>query len=178
MPTGVYTRNADGYWKGKSLPSSHRANISNGLKGHAGYWKGKKRGPIPFEFRQKMAASARLRLAVKENHPKWQGGRTQSLKRWRIKNRDLVNFWTSQRKKRLRNSQGSHTFQEWEDLKLKCNFTCLGCKRSEPEIKLTQDHIIALKHGGTNYIANIQPLCSRCNSSKSAKLNTRIGANV
>jgi 5-methylcytosine-specific restriction endonuclease McrA len=62
---------------------------------------------------------------------------------------------------------GSFTSQEWKALKEQYDYTCLRCKQREPEIELTADHVISLKHGGTSYIENIQPLCRSCNSWKS-----------
>jgi len=40
---------------------------------------------------------------------------------------------------------------------------CLCCGLAK---KLTADHVVPLSKGGTNYIENIQPLCSSCNSRK------------
>ena len=61
---------------------------------------------------------------------------------------------------------GSYLKKEWEELKEKYGFMCLACEKIEPEIKLSVDHIIPLVKGGTNLIANIQPLCRRCNAKK------------
>lgn len=64
---------------------------------------------------------------------------------------------------------GTITEKEWQSLKKIYNYTCLCCKRKEPEIKLTLDHVKPLKLGGKNIIDNAQPLCSLCNSRKGAK---------
>ncbi|HAX68108.1 MAG TPA: hypothetical protein DCY14_00740 [Anaerolineae bacterium] len=66
-------------------------------------------------------------------------------------------------------AKGSHTEKEWQDLKEHYNFTCLCCRKKEPEIKLTRDHVIPLTEGGSDSINNIQPLCARCNSKKNNK---------
>jgi len=109
-----------------------------------------------------------------------------SRRRWRVKNaeknRQLANNWAKKNKDyvlhnaklqkyKRRKAVGSHTLQEWKDLKKSCNYTCQGCGLKEPEIKLTEDHIIPLNKGGTNFISNIQPLCKNCNCSKKDNLN-------
>jgi 5-methylcytosine-specific restriction endonuclease McrA len=69
-------------------------------------------------------------------------------------------------KSRRRNAPGSYTKQEWEALRRTYKHKCVRCGRKEPQVRLTQDHIIPLSKGGSNHISNIQPLCKTCNSSK------------
>lgn len=97
------------------------------------------------------------RMGVK-NH-QWKGGQTKEERAWQ-KNR-----WH----KRRRNAPGGHSFGEWENLKAQYNWTCPCCKKREPEIKLSLDHIIPLSKGGSENIENIQPLCKSCNCKKHTK---------
>lgn len=65
-------------------------------------------------------------------------------------------------------AEGSHTEEEWQQLKASYNYKCLCCGKQEPEIKLTRDHVIPLTQDGSDSIDNIQPLCARCNSKKTS----------
>jgi len=84
-------------------------------------------------------------------------------------NRDKLTSYTNNRRARKLLAKGSHTEQEWQELKARYDYRCLCCGRQEPEIKLTRDHVRPLIFGGNDFIDNIQPLCARCNSKKNLR---------
>lgn len=130
--------------KGKIISLETRRKISEYMKKHPrSPWLGKKQ---PKEMIRK-----RTIQITGEKNSRWKGGKRASLIR--------RNF-------RKKYNGGQHTFGEWNLLKAQYNWTCPACNKSEPEIKLTEDHIIPISLGGSNNIENIQPLCKSCNSKK------------
>ena len=116
------------------------------------------------------------------------------LKKWREKSKEMLRIFRRKWKQshpeenrhnakrytaRKKGAEGSHTLQEWLDLKKKHNYCCVICKTSEQELikktneGLTEDHKIPLTKNGTDYIWNIQPLCRSCNSSKGNEISGR-----
>lgn len=91
-----------------------------------------------------------------EKHHSWKGG--------------VSPFACKTRRLKLRTNGGSHTKEQWNELKKKWNYMCLCCKQQEPFIKLSEDHIKPIYMGGSDDISNIQPLCISCNSRKSIKV--------
>lgn len=114
-----------------------------------------------------------LKLGKGELAGNWKGGVSKNkdyfLKKgreWTKKNRDWKCRLNAERRARKLNAIGGHTLNDWQNLKAQYDWTCPCCKRREPEIVLTEDHIIPLVKGGSDNIENIQPLCGSCNSKK------------
>ena len=105
---------------------------------------------------------------------KWKEMHPENIKRWKARYyekhkervRLLRRMCRARRRALQKSAKGTFTLKEWEELLRKTSFTCQKCRKKEPEVKMTIDHIIPLSRGGTNYIGNIQPLCMRCNCSK------------
>lgn len=151
-----------------------------GMKGEkAAHWKGGKPkclecGEILANYKSvnKVSLYCRLHL-IGKNSPNWKGGIY-------LNNPKEYKKSMGHKRRTLKlQAQGVFTPIEWEALKMKYRYMCLCCKKCEPEVKLTVDHIIPLSKGGTNDIENIQPLCGSCNSRKNTKIiNYLIQENV
>jgi len=82
------------------------------------------------------------------------------------RDKDKKRFYERTRDGRIRASGGSFSWEEWQDMKKKYKNTCPCCKKAEPEINLTIDHIQPISKEGGHYKENIQPLCLKCNIKK------------
>ena len=142
--------------KGQKLSEESIRNRAIGLKKGQGWFKGKH---LSEETRKKISKSLKGRF-IGDKNPKWKGGYERKL------------YLNLRRRAIKMNADGSHTQEEWELLKAQYNYTCPACKKKEPEIKLTEDHIVPLSKSGSDNIENIQPLCKTCNSKKHTKIIT------
>lgn len=87
----------------------------------------------------------------------------------RAYNREHGKERDARRKLREQIAGGHYTTRQWRNLKAQYDYTCLCCRKREPDIKLVPDHIIPVVQLGTSDISNIQPLCMTCNQSKGVK---------
>jgi len=164
-------RNKKGQFiKGALFPLEFREKMSKGAKekGNGKWMKGRK---LSEEICKKMSIAKRNmseetkkkmgKSREGENNPSWKGGITTYGRKL---------FLNLRRRARKLSAEGSHTFREWELLKKQYGFICLSCRKKEPDIKLTEDHINPLIKGGSDFIDNIQPLCINCNCKKHTKI--------
>jgi len=109
----------------------------------------------------------------KEKHYKWRAANPDKARKiarkWDINHPEQKLKDGHNRRARKMGNGGEITIDKWKSLKEHYKYTCLCCKRSEPEIKLTIDHVKPIVLGGKNLIKNAQPLCQSCNSKKGVK---------
>lgn len=92
----------------------------------------------------------------------------RKVQRWRANNVEALAYQRCvdrhKRRARMHSVPGSFTKVEWIQLCAFYDNRCVCCGKKE---KLSADHVIPLTwEGSSNYITNIQPLCTSCNSSK------------
>ena len=161
-----YACNNNIFRKGHILPERVRLKLIKSLIGNK-HTLGKE---LSVEHKKKIS-----KANSGSNNYAWKGGITTTyMERWLAKNYNRKLHLNRERRIKKLGNGGSHTLAEWEALKMRFRYMCLCCKKVEPEIRLTVDHIIPLSRGGSNDISNIQPLCRNCNSKKHTKITNFI----
>lgn len=102
--------------------------------------------------------------AYNAEHPEKNAAR---LRAWKAANPDRRIALHHARRAQKAGNGGSHTTAEWRALCEWFGNVCLCCGVAE---KLSRDHVVPLNKGGANAIANLQPICVRCNSAKQTKI--------
>jgi 5-methylcytosine-specific restriction endonuclease McrA len=97
------------------------------------------------------------------------GGEYQ--RKWRKLNPLKKREQRTRRRARKMNASGSHTLAEWIARVRLYRWRCAYCRKRVTLKTLTQDHMIPLSKGGSDFASNLVPACRSCNSRKNAKLN-------
>lgn len=92
--------------------------------------------------------------------------RAEIRKRWRLKNRELINYYAKLRNYREKNAEGHHTLADIKKIKEAWDNKCAYCREKPAE---TIDHVEPLTKGGTNDPRNLVAACFSCNSKKGNK---------
>ena len=184
-----FIKEQQSWMKGKKHSLEAKDKMSRaqmGKKGHTAWNKGKKivkmigntfgfkKGQVPWnkgipmdeETKQKVSASKMGKIPWNKKFSN------------EVDKKAGKSFCQKKRELRKKSIGGSHTFQQWQDLKKQFNYMCLCCKKYEPEIKLTEDHIIPITKGGSDDLSNIQPLCFSCNSRKNVIIMNYIVSSI
>ena len=174
MPSGVFPRKPHTEETKQKIRDKKKGIVPTHL---VKYWTGRKQSP---EHRLKTLKNLTHRFQKGQVAP-MKGRKSKSFgeKRWNwkggiSKNKNYVDWQKNLHNKRKRAAEGEHSYGEWELLKKQYGYRCPMCLKYEPEIKLTEDHIIPLSKGGSDWIENIQPLCLKCNMKKHDKLIDKI----
>ena len=90
-----------------------------------------------------------------------------SVRSWAQRHKGAINLLGSKRRARIR----GNTIAPVTAAGLKAKFAYHGdsCRHCGATANLQADHIIPLARGGPHCLANIQPLCRSCNTSKGAR---------
>jgi 5-methylcytosine-specific restriction endonuclease McrA len=111
------------------------------------------------------------REKIRAYHEKWRNaheGKARDYSRWHLlRHRERHRVGARLRQLGLRQLEGSHTEDEWDELLEAFEHKCFGCGITD--VELTRDHITPVSKGGTDNIDNIFPLCRSCNSKKGVK---------
>jgi 5-methylcytosine-specific restriction endonuclease McrA len=89
---------------------------------------------------------------------------------YRERHPEKARYFVARYHARLRGANGGHTLTEWLVIKNSTQGYCPCCGFYIGVSKLTKDHIMSIKLGGSDYAWNLQPLCKHCNSAKGKQI--------
>lgn len=87
---------------------------------------------------------------------------------WRKANLDKDAAKSRRRHARKRGAAGSHTLEQFRCLCEIGGWKCAYCSCELTAKTVTEDHVMPISRGGSDFIENIVPACVSCNSRKKA----------
>ena len=158
----------ENFYKNKNVPSGYVFQCKDCVRQYGSVYYNKNKKSISLkisEYKKKNRErfNELSRIWAKNNPEK----RKIARKKWKDKNRELVNHYEKARQNRLAGASGSHTLNQWLELVEQYKRMCAYCNCVK---KLTKDHVIPVSKGGTDNIENIVPACVSCNSRKGIRL--------
>ena len=91
--------------------------------------------------------------------------RKENRRRWAAENRARISLYAQERRAREQGATGATTPKQLEARIEYYGRLCYLCHKPYQAI----DHVIPLAKGGTNWPANLRPICTPCNSKKGTK---------
>lgn len=155
-----------GFWLGKHRSKATKEKLSKASKKLTGEKASNYRGGKPKCPDCGITISYVSKYCIKDT---WKHRKTWNYKGGISTTKEYRSYIQNRRDARKSTNGGLFSFEQWQELKKKYNYMCLCCKKQEPFIILSIDHIVPISAGGKNDISNIQPLCRSCNSIKSTK---------
>jgi 5-methylcytosine-specific restriction endonuclease McrA len=124
-------------------------------------------------------SEAYAKLMVGRGNPNWKNGISEDVTHIRARQREYmstpemkvkVSLNNRNTKARRRLAEGSFSLGDLEGLRLRQRGKCAACADDLKDGDIHVDHIIPIAKGGSNFIGNIQLLCSQCNLHKRTML--------
>lgn len=114
---------------------------------------------------QKKVESGLNAIKCREQYEKHKVKRTAELKAYQLANPEKVTAWKKAYKHRKRAAVGTYTIEQLQGRIDYYGAKCWICSADYEAI----DHVKPLSKGGTNWPANLRPICNMCNRRKAAK---------
>lgn len=141
----------------QKYPDKVKASVKNWNESHVDY--------VHQTNLRKYIAHREERIAYnRAYYPAHKDAIVANNRKWRHEHPDERKAQNHRRRCKKNESSEHFTVAQWRAMLTAFGYRCLRCGRTDS--KLTPDHVIPIAFGGSNGIANIQPLCFSCNSSK------------
>lgn len=158
----------------KNRQRDYRAKYPERCRAYGRKYRAKIRAQKPIVARElKTNAPGYKKAKARREYLKHRAAYVQRVKNWRINNRErFLEVHTVQEARRRAArfaAKGNHTANQWLARIKFFGWRCWICKMKLTKRTVTQDHVIPLSNGGSNWASNLRPACHSCNASKNDK---------